>query len=242
MLTPTRTLLCVFGLGLALSLSVGAQDEHANDPHYVAAGFFDLHVCHWPDRPLFFMAIFSTAQFAEIASVEVFDAHHKVLGALNLQQFETTKNKLGQDKRVFISYFDVTTGAPDGWYTANITLRDGTVFTARDLVQIQRLALPSGFQPANHAQLGAPPSELLWDAIPGARYFQVTIRDAWANNQRIYRSPFLSEPHLTLPQDLLRRGGSYTWRVHARDVNEDKELGDFNLGALGPVLDFSVAP
>lgn len=42
--------------------------------------------------------------------------------------------------------------------------------------------------------------------------------------------------------DLLRRGGSYTWRVHARDVNEDKDLGDFNLGAMGPVLSFSVAP
>jgi len=240
MATQPQTLLCV--LGLAFSLNADAQDKHADDPHYVAPGFFDLHVCHWPNRPLFFMALFSTTQFAVLASVEVFDAKNKTLGTLDLKKFEVVKNKQGQEKRVFISHFDVGPGAPDGWYTATIRMHDGAVFVARDLVQVQTMPMPGGFQPANHAQLDAVPTELRWNAIPGARYYQVTIRDAWVNDQRIFKSKLLTEPRAVLPPDLLRPSGSYTWRVHARDVNEDKALGDFNLGTMGPVLSFTVAP
>jgi len=236
------------GLGLSLALAgivvaePGTTQKDTIDPHYVAPGFFDLHVCHWPDRPLFFMALFSTTQFTNIAAVEVFDSNQQALGALDLARYKTTKNQQGQDKRVFISHFDVAPGAPDGWYTARVTLRDGSAFAARDLVQIKTMELPSGFQPEDHAQLDAIPGELSWNAIPGARHYQVTIRDAWADGRHIFKSKLLQEPRATLPPDLLRRGGNYTWRVHARDVNEDKALGDFNLGTMGPVLSFTVAP
>jgi len=228
-------------MSLALA-DTATTAAHRDDPHYVAPGFFDLHVCHWPERPLFFMALFSTMQFADVATVEIFDANNKTLGALDLKQFEITKTKQGQDKRVFISYFDVAPGAPDGWYSAKISMRDGAVFSARDLVQVQRMALPTGFLPADQAQLDAIPCELHWNAIPGARYYQVTLRDAWADGKSIFKSKLLTEPRVALPQGLLRRGGSYTWRVHARDVNEDKDLGDFNLGTMGPVISFTIAP
>ena len=41
------------------------------DPHRNAAGFFDIHVCNWPERELFFMSLFSTPRYDEVEQVEV---------------------------------------------------------------------------------------------------------------------------------------------------------------------------
>jgi len=46
---------------------------------------------------------------------------------------------------------------------------------------------------------------------------------------------------MTLPKDLIESGGLYSWRIHARDINEDIKLGDFNHGSLSPKLTFSVS-
>lgn len=245
MTIPATPWLCTLALSLTTLCPALADTPpsaaQSDDPHYVAPGFFDLHVCHWPERPLFFMAVFSTVQFAEVAAVEVFDPKNKFLGTLDLKRYKTAKHRQGQEKRIFISHFDVAPDAVDGWYSAQIRLRNGAVFSARDLVRIRRLDLPGDFQPADHAQLDAIPGELRWNAIPGARFYQVILRDAWADAQ-LFKSPLLTEPRAVLPPGLLRRGGSYTWRVHARDVNEDRDLGDFNHGTLGPRLHFDIAP
>lgn len=186
------------------------------------------------------MVLFSTTQFSEVVSVQVRDPKDHLLGNLDMQRFETLKTPQGAEKRVFISHFDVPPKAVNGWYRALIKMRDGKIQKARDLVKVMRMDLPSGYLPADQAHLVNPPSELRWNAIPGAHFYQVTIRDVWQNGQRIFKSKLLTEPSVSLPPGLLQQGGSYTWKVHARDVNEDKALGDFNHGTLGPNVAFSV--
>ncbi len=51
------------GAGLALALLAGAAIARSAgvvplqaDPHRNEVGFFDMHVCNWPDQPLFFLA------------------------------------------------------------------------------------------------------------------------------------------------------------------------------------------
>jgi hypothetical protein len=34
------------------------------DPHRNEMGFFDIHVCNWPERPQFLKVLFSTTRFA----------------------------------------------------------------------------------------------------------------------------------------------------------------------------------
>ena len=46
--------------------------------------------------------------------------------------------------------------------------------------------------------------------------------------------------NLALPDDLLEYGGYYSWRVDARDVNEDVRLGDFNMGSLSAWQEFTI--
>ncbi len=52
----------------------------------------------------------------------------------------------------------------------------------------------------------------------------------------------LTQPRLVLPRGLLKPGGIYAWRVHARDVNENILLGDFNHGSLSAEIQFTTAP
>ena len=51
----------------------------------------------------------------------------------------------------------------------------------------------------------------------------------------------MNEAKLVLPRGLIRPGGWYKWRIHARDVNGNILLGDFNHGALSPWFEFAVA-
>jgi len=37
-----------------------------SDPHRNEPGFFDMHICNWADRPLFFKSLFSTTHFNKI--------------------------------------------------------------------------------------------------------------------------------------------------------------------------------
>ena len=65
------------------------------------------------------------------------------------------------------------------------------------------------------------------------------IRDLWKEKD-IYTSELLDKPELLLPKGLLKAGGYYAWRVHARDVNEHALLGDFNNGSLTSHVTFSI--
>jgi len=216
-----------------------APKKKVDDPHQTAAGFFDLHVCNWPDRPLFFLALFSTTQFDNVASVEVVSPVGQSLGTLNLERYKVVKKKGKPEKRIFITQIPVPKGAMDGWYLGKVTLRNGRRYEARDRVLIQSMGRASNTRPAHESQNIPVPKELRWDAIPGAKYYQVFIHDLWDDGKLIHTSKFINTPRYILPKGLLQKDGWYAWRVHARDVNEDVELGDFNHGSLNTEVNFT---
>jgi hypothetical protein len=209
-------------------------------PHYVESGFFDIHVCHWPDPGMFLMALFSTTKFADIARIEVLAPDGAPLGDLDMTRFRLGHKPGEPEKRVFIRNIPAA-DAKSGWYRARVTLRDGSTQEARDLVTIRQLPIATGMKPAKGAENIAVPSELSWDPIPGAAFYQVFIKDMWDGEKVILTSALLKEPRLVLPKGLIQPGGIYAWRIHARDVNEHPELGDFNDGSLSAEAGFSVA-
>ena len=222
--------------GCLLSGVVHAGD--AGDPHYTPAGFFDIHVCNWPDKPRFLMALFSSARFDELAKVAVFTPDGKHLGDLDMTRFRSFKTKSGQAKRAFITHFNVPGKGIDGWYRAKITLKDGSRFEARDYVIHHFMAHPTGIWPAPDATGVPDATELRWNPIPGAKYYEVFLRDEWANES--FASGLLTEPRFQPPQGLLQPGGAYLWRIHARDSDGNVLLGDFNHGSLSPEMHFTV--
>jgi hypothetical protein len=220
----------------------GAENTHQGDPHYTEAGFFDLHVCNWSDRPPFYMAVFSTRRFDEVSGVDVYRPDGRLLGSVDMSTY-IPKASTGQpEKRVYITHFPIPTDARDGWYTARIRLTDGGSYLAKDFVIHSLLPLADGFSPSDGAELPSPPLKLIWRPVAGAQRYMVTIRDRWQDDRSIYTSGLLSQPELTLPQNLLARGGWYAWRVHARDVSGHSLLGDFNDGSLSGETSFTIVP
>jgi hypothetical protein len=220
--------------------AVGASRDR--DPHYTEAGFFDIHVCHWPQRPMFYMVLFATTRFAEIRDVEVFFPDGRLLVRLDLDRYRLVRVPGKPDKRTFITQVDLPKDAPDGWYGARVCLHDGREYQTRDYVRIARLPQASGLTPASGDAPIARPKELRWDPVPGATHYQVFIKNLWDGDAGTFSSKLLTSPSLTLPADLLKPDGLYSWHVHARDVNEHPELGDFNHGSLSPEVLFTTAP
>ena len=214
----------------------------AKDPHYTDVGFFDIHICYWPDRPLFYMMLFSTTQFKLLKEVEVFKPNGESLGKLNMARYSVKTIPDNTEKRVFITHLPVEAGAANGVYKARIHLTDGRVFGAEDYVRVERMALPNTeLSPPETADNIEIPKELRWGPVAGAQYYKVFIRDKWDDGETIFESKLLTSPSLPLPDGLLKPGGWYAWRVHARDVNEDVKLGDFNHGSLTGDFEFSTA-
>lgn len=243
-----KIIFSVITAGTLLLLSAAAPGTEAlkqptenlrkNDPHYTAKGFFDIHVCNWPDRKLFFMPLFSTAHYNEITEIEIQRPDGKVLTSLNLKKFKLLKQKGKPEKHVFMNQMDVPDNAIDGWYSASVSLADGTQITAKDYVIISSLPRASDFNPPDGAEQIAIPEKLTWSGAEKA-YYQVFIRDVWNDSKLVYRSKLLNKPELSLPTDLLEPDGLYSWQIHSRDVNEDILLGDFNKGSMSAIATFS---
>jgi hypothetical protein len=212
-----------------------------DDSHYTEAGFFDIHVCNWPDRPQFFMPLVSTARFNDVQSIEVLNPQGERLVELDLDRYRTIRRDKQPDKRVFIKQLDIPTVAPDGWYSARITLNSGEEFIARDYVIRHKLPQASGQIPAHEEEVMEIPEKLSWGPVPGANYYQVFIRDLWNDDQLIHTSKLLNRPEIELPPGLLKKGGYYSWIIHARDSNSHILLGDFNHGSLNKPVTFSVS-
>jgi hypothetical protein len=237
--TSTSGTLRAIVLALLCGLAPVAVSSN-EDPHYTEAGFFDIHVCDWPGRPLFFMPLFSTARFNEVQSIEVFSPQGDRLVELDLERYRTIKQDKKPDKRVFIKQIDIPPAAPDGWYSARVTLKSGEKFIARDYVIRHKLPQATGQVPANEEEVMEIPKKLSWDPVPGANYYQVFIRDLWNDDQLILTSKLLTRPELELPPGLLKSGGYYSWIIHARDTNSHILLGDFNHGSLNRPAKFSI--
>lgn len=210
------------------------------DPHYTAVGFFDVRICNWPDQPRFVQALFSTTKYDVVRKVDVLDPDGKRIGTVGLERYRVVKQKDGSEKHVFITSFPLGPGAKEGWYTGRITTADGKIYLAKDLVMIRTLPTARNPQPADNAENIATPEYLSWDPVPGAKAYQVFVHDIWEDEAMIFRSQHVTENRVKLPKGLLKPDGYYMWRVHARDVDEDINLGDFNHGSLTPFFKFSV--
>lgn len=233
----TRFWPLMLAAGCLLSGTVYAG--HEGDPHYTPTGFFDTHVCNWPENPRFLMALFSTPRFDEVAKVSVLAPDGKFIGDLDLTRFRAFKTQLGQAKRAFISHFELPEKVVDGWYRAEVSLKDGSRFEARDYVIHHFMAHPTGTLPAPGAIDVPTTTELRWNPIPGAKYYEVFLRDDWVGTEAT-ASGLLNAPRFVPPQGLLQPGGEYVWRIHARDSDGNVLLGDFNHGSLSPEMRFTV--
>jgi hypothetical protein len=236
-------LVCLLGVCCVLLLFLQparAGTADSADPHYGPAGFFDIHVCNWPGRPLFFMALFSTARYTEIQSVEVLKPDGELLTELNLERFRLIRQEKQPDKRVFIRELDVPAVAANGWYSARTTLNNGEVYITRDYVIVHKQPQAGGQVPAHEEELAEVPAKLAWAPVTGANFYQVFIRDMWNEDELIYTSKLLTRPELELPPGLLHKGGMYSWVIHARDTNSHILLGDFNHGSLNKPVTFVV--
>lgn len=212
----------------------------AADPHYTKVGFFDMHVCNWPDREnLFFLSLFSTYHFKDIVKIEVFTPDKVKFGEISTEKFRLITKKNKPEKRVFISMLEIPETAGDGWYTSLVTLKDGRMYEAKDFIVIASMGRVTGMNPAPDATLKTPPTKLAWKPVPGAKHYQVFIKNAW-EKRIIYTSKLLNKPELILPEKLLKIDGYYSWRVHARDINENVLLGDFNHGSVNRPVEFNI--
>jgi hypothetical protein len=220
--------------------SMVTADPKPGDKHYNKIGFFDVHVCNWPNQPLFLMPLVSTAYYDEIEKVDVFYPDGRQLTELDLSRFRIVESKDAPKKQVFINQLSMPDDAVEGWYSARITLKNGEMHSASDYVVLSELGRAGGQQPAHEETVPSLPEKLSWKPVPGANYYQVFIRDEWEDNKLIYTSKLLSEPVLALPPGLIETGGYYSWIIHARDINEDIKLGDFNSGSLSTPVTFSV--
>lgn len=222
---------------------INAQDASPKsvvDPHYNDVGFFDIHICNWPDRPLHIMALFSTTHFDDLDDVEIIMPNQQSVGHLGLNKFRLIQTKDKKEKRVFIKRFDMPSAASDGWYSAKIRLKNGKTYIAKDYVVIHDMPWVIKMTPPDGAVDIPLPTELTWEPVSGAKYYQVFITDIW-KAKLIYTSKLLNKPHLKLPKGLIEAGGEYEWRIHAREGGENTLLGDFNHGSLTNAMSFSVS-
>ena len=224
----------------AFAVSVSAATP-ANDPHHTEVGFFDIHVCNWPEQPLFLMALFSTTHFKNIARIDLIAPDGTPLGPLDLNRYRPGEDTDKAEKRVLMTHYPIPEKNPDGWYRARITMKDGKTFDAQDRVVRKVLPFASGHQPADQSENTPLPSELRWNPVPGAGFYQVYVRDEWESERYLLTSQVIKDNFLKISPGLFKPGGSYTWRVHARDVNGDPEWGDFNHGSLAQEVRFSIA-
>ena len=101
------------------------------------------------------------------------------------------------------------------------------------------MAQPTGIQPAPGAENVPASTELRWDPIPGAKYYEVFLRDEWVGTAAM-DTGLLTEPRFVPPKGSIQPGGEYVWRIHARDSGGNVLLGDFDFGSLSREMRFTV--
>lgn len=216
------------------------KSDRSDDKHYTKVGFFDIHYCNWPDRKPFNMILFSTSQFNEIESIEIFHPNETKMGELDLNKFRLLKRKNKPTKKVFIKKFNVDATFKNGWYKSVVTLKNGNKIQAYDYVNYTLMGIVNNVLPKNNSEDVVMPELLQWQKPNGAKHYQIFIKDLWQDGKLIYTSKLLNKHEIKLPKGLLQSGGYYSWRVHARDINEDPVLGDFNHGSLSKDFYFTV--
>jgi len=232
------TMICLL---YGTSIYAGSTEVRLSDPHYAKQGFFDVHVCNWPDRPPFFLSLFSTYQYDNVKTMEVFNPDGSRLDTISKQRFKIIQKKGKPQKRAFINHTPLPEKPQHGWYSAVVMMNDGSKVELKDYVAIDHMGWAVGTRPAKGAENIPVPKKLTWEAIPGAMYYKVFIKDMFDGGKLILQSKLLKKPVLELKPGLLETDGAYEWRVHARDSNGHVLLGDFNHGSLSPAFHFTTA-
>lgn len=209
------------------------------DPHINALGFFDIHICNWPERPNYFKVLFETEKYQHIDSMSVYTPDDKLLVTLDKTKFLTQKRKFRPEKRFFILDIDVPDFATTGWYTIDVKTKNGKSFRAKDYVIMSRLERVSKMTPANDIEVRLPVT-LQWKTVLGAYYYQVFVRDAWTD-ELVYSSNTIETNAVIIPNNRLEAGGYYYWTVNARDLKGSILLGDFHMGSMSDKAFFNVA-
>lgn len=234
-------MLALLSAAACSNLQSGPLASSSADPHVTPVGFFDLHVCHWPNRPVFYKAVFSSIHFDRLRDIRVYTPDGTLLTQFNLEHYRTVTRPREPEKRVYLVDTPVPDGAADGWYTAVARTVDGRAFHFRDWLEIRTLPQAvDGMTPSQGSVLESIPTELSWSPVPGAKHYLVYIHDRWEVDRQIYKSPLLTEPRATLPPGILHAGGSYTWRINARDQEPGPVYGDFNHGSMTPFVWFTI--
>lgn len=236
------TIASVLFLSLAMSASVSAEDATIlhKDPHVNEMGFFDMHLCNWPDRNHFFKILFSTTKFDDVASMEIFTPEGESLTVLDKNKFMHLQRKKKPDKRVFMLNLDVPDTATTGWYSIKVHDNKGQEYSAQDYVVMSRLQRASGMSPSDDAEDVALPVILKWAAVPGANWYRIYIRDVWTD-KLVFQSRLQPQTFVGVPASKLEPGGYYSWTIHSRDTNEHILLGDFHMGSMSEKAHFSIS-
>jgi len=237
-----RLLLLSAALTLPAAAAPPAPQSHLGDPHYTPVGFFDIHVCHWPDQPPLFLMLFSTTRFEELSSVEVVRPDGVSLGMLKPERYRVVRKPNKPEKRVFMTTIPVPDGSPNGWYVGRVTMKNGDHFEGKDYVVHELMTLPTGLQPAEEAKDVPLAPVFNWSAVPGAKFYKVFVYDLWDDEKTVYQSKLLTETRHQLPPGILKPDGYYAWMVHAREGDEHPLLGDFNHGSLSRRVHFTTVP
>lgn len=211
-----------------------------SDPHKNKLGFFDIHICNWPERQQFFKILFSTEKYDDVVEMEVFDPTGRSLAVLQKNRFKKILRKNKPEKHVFIVDMDLPNSATAGWYSIKVKTTDGQQYTARDFVPMTRIDRVAGMAPSSEEDSFSLPLTLTWSKVPGAGFYRVYIRDVWTG-EMIYTSKLISDNSISLTKEKLLPGGYYSWSVHARDTNEHILLGDFHMGSMSKKAFFNVA-
>lgn len=209
------------------------------DPHYNELGFFDIHLCNWPERPNFFKMLFSSAHYEKIDSMKIYAPDNKLLAQLDKEKFIRLRRKGKAEKHVYIFDMDAPEKVTTGWYRIDVKTTDGRIYQAEDYVIASRMGKVSGMRPADDEERVLPVT-LKWKPVSGAQFYKVFVRDVW-DDKLIFTSDLVSDTTVALPTEKLEPGGYYSWAVHARDTNEHILLGDFHMGSMSEKAFFSVA-
>ena len=231
--------LLLFSLLTHISASAVEPDEVHDDPHYNSIGFFDIHICNWPQRPHFFKVLFSSEKYDQIETMTVFTPDNQSLVKLDHSKFKLLKRKNKPEKRVYMLDIDVPEHATTGWYKIDVTTKSGETYHAKDYVIMNKLERISEMTPTNDDTISQLPLTLKWKPVAGSQYYQVFVRDEWTGSL-IYSSKLLTDAEATIPVEKLEAGGYYSWSVHARDTNGHVLLGDFHMGSISKKLFFTV--
>jgi len=227
--------------GLCTTVFANDHSVRLNDPHYSPEGFFDIHVCNWPDRKPFFLSLFSTYHYDKVRTIQVFNPDGSLLDTINKKRFKLIEKKGKPLKRVFIRHTSIPGDAQQGWYTTTVTMNDGRKVSLKDYVIIDYMDWAREPIPANNAFDVPIPDKLSWKSILGASHYKVFIKDLWQDGKTIFASKLIKKSEVKIKPGVLKPDGLYEWRVHARDSNGHVLLGDFNHGSLSPVMKFSTA-